>query len=82
MTDAHSRRRKRRRAVRPSDCPDYDRTADRAPFVSAFDAFDAFDSADSAGSADAERAVEVNDGPVDDGLRGEAFYREQIPPHY
>ncbi|WP_290225427.1 hypothetical protein [Corynebacterium confusum] len=76
MTDAHSRRRKRRRAVRPSDCPDYDRTADRAPFVSAFD------SADSAGSADAERAVEVNDGPADDGLRGEAFYREQIPPHY
>lgn len=76
MTNSHSRRGKRRRAVRPSDSPDYDRTADRPPFVSAF------------GSADAERAVEVDDGPQSlespdgDGTRGEAFYREQIPPHY
>lgn len=76
---AGRRRQKRRRALRPSDCPDYDRKADRPPFVSAFGT-EGF-----TGSNDAERDVDIHDGPPileDDGLRGEDFYREHIPPHY
>lgn len=65
--------RKRRRATRLSDAPpNYDRTADRPPFQSAF-------------GPDGERAVPVDDEAAAAGgeeLTGEEFYRAQQPPHY
>ncbi|WP_293768518.1 hypothetical protein [uncultured Corynebacterium sp.] len=67
--------RKRRRAQRLSDAVDYDRTADRPPFQSAF-------------GDDGERIVQLDpdgaEGEADEGGSGtgEQFYREQQPPHY
>lgn len=63
-------RRSRRRVFRPADV-DYDRSAD-VPHKSA-----------PAGS-DAERSVPVDDEQVqeDSEEQAEAFYREQMPPHY
>ncbi|MDO5033040.1 hypothetical protein [Corynebacterium sp.] len=67
--------RKRRRAVRISDAPDYDRTADRPEFVSAFGP------EESQGGQDSSRNVELDEFSAEEPT-GEAFYREQMPPHY
>ncbi|AKE38737.1 Hypothetical Protein NG00_00688 [Corynebacterium camporealensis] len=64
-----NRRTKRRRATRKADV-DYDRTADRPPFVSAFD-----------DPSDAGRTVTLDDDAPDD-KEGVDFYKEEMPPHY
>ncbi len=62
-------RRKRRRAVRPSEAKDYDRTADRPPFQSAFD-------------SEGRRTVVLEEDAAEEPATGLEFYIEQMPPHY
>ncbi|WCZ32115.1 hypothetical protein [Corynebacterium massiliense] len=71
-------RKQRRRATRTSDTPDYDRSADRAPFYSAFD--DAGTRVDR--GADAAREVQLDEDAPEDEPRGDEFWEEQRPPHY
>lgn len=61
-------KRQRRRVFRVSEAAEYDRTADRPDFVSAF-------------NDDGERAV-VLDEEAEDTLQGDAFLKEQVPPHH
>lgn len=63
--------------MRRSDAADYDRAADSPRFNSAFD-----DSGElKPRSTDGERPVEFDE-HADDTPTGEAFWREQIPPHF
>lgn len=66
---------KRRRVVRRAES-DYDRTADRPDFVSAFD-----ETWDESGS-DATREVALDEEQPVEQPHNEQFYREQTPPHY
>ena len=69
--------RKRRRVFKQSDSPNYDRTADRAEFVSAFP--------HEAEAGDAARDVELDDESLDSGTpdrSSEEFWTEQQPPHH
>ncbi|HCG2961466.1 TPA: hypothetical protein NJT28_000066 [Corynebacterium striatum] len=66
---------KRRRVVRRAES-DYDRTADRPDFVSAF-----YETWDESGS-DATREVALDEEQPVEQPHNEQFYREQIPPHY
>ncbi|MFH0412339.1 hypothetical protein ACG98H_09645 [Corynebacterium sp. L4756] len=69
--------RKRRRVFRQSDSPDYDRTADKPDFISAFP--------DDEDAADATRSVELDDGLPDTGTEdrsSEEFWKQQRPPHH
>ncbi|GAA1473704.1 hypothetical protein GCM10009604_18060 [Corynebacterium aurimucosum] len=75
-----SSRSRRRRAQRPSTAENYDRSFDiptgPAPFASA------------AAGADELRTVNIDGdahgpaGDSDDEATGEAFYRENMPPHF
>lgn len=67
---------KRRRAFKASKSKDYDRSADRPEFVSAFD-------------ADGDRVVPLEDSAEGTGDEGSIedldrleFYKEQRPPHH
>ncbi|HCG47366.1 MAG: hypothetical protein L0L83_03675 [Corynebacterium flavescens] len=64
---------RRRRVFRRSDAPDYDRSADSPRERPA-----------GAVSSDAQRSAPVDDEQALDAgeLRGEEFYREQMPPHH
>jgi len=69
--------RKRRRVFKESDSPNYDRTADRPDFVSAFP--------DDDEAADATRSVELDEEQADSGTpnrASEEFWAEQRPPHH
>lgn len=77
MTDNPKPARRRRRVVRTSDAVDYDRTADSPRFNSAFDD----DGQLKSRVGDGERAVELDE-HGDDTPEGDAFWREQIPPHF
>ena len=61
--------RKRRRAVRVSDAPNYDRTADAPEFQSAF-------------NNDGERRVALDPDADDAPASAREFYAEERPPHY
>lgn len=63
-------RKKRRRATRTSDTPDYDRSADDVLSVG------------SEGGLDGAREVQLDDAPADNEPRGVEFYEAERPPHY
>ncbi|MFP7366515.1 hypothetical protein SFC07_12200 [Corynebacterium callunae] len=56
----------RRRAFRPSDATDYDRTADKPEVVS---------------TNEEEREVNLDPEQVEQ-VSGDEFWKEQLPPHY
>lgn len=69
--------RKRRRVFKESASPNYDRTADRSDFFSAFP--------NEAESDDATRSVELDDVQTDAAIlerASEEFWKEQRPPHH
>ena len=69
--------RKRRRVFKESDSPNYDRTADRPDFVSAFPAEEE--------AGDATRSVDFDEEQADAGApdrSSEEFWKEQQPPHH
>ncbi|QPK79799.1 hypothetical protein G7Y31_03630 [Corynebacterium lizhenjunii] len=72
MAEQHPRRPRsaRRRAVRKSDAVDYDRSADRPEFHSAFD-------------TDGNRLISLDRvSDEEPASHDAAFYEEQRPPHY
>lgn len=69
--------RKRRRVFKQSASVNYDRTADRSDFISAFPS--------ETEAADATRSVEFDDAQADSGALDrttEEFWKEQRPPHH
>ena len=78
MTDSEQRpARRRRRAQRPSTAENYDRSFD-APSVDAR-------STEHAGGEDELRSVSFDEAAAvggDDEPTGEAYYRENMPPHF